>query len=47
MIQRRYAYCIGANGPQTGGLNSLKYAEKDAQRVADALKAAPCAFTKP
>lgn len=34
MMQRRYAYCIGANGPQTGGLNSLKYAEKGAQRVA-------------
>jgi HEAT repeat protein len=43
MSQKRYAYLIGANGPQTA---RLKYAEKDAKRLAGALLAHPCSFTK-
>ena len=46
MSQKRYAYLIGANGPQTDRLVTLKYAEKDAQRFAEALLAPRCAFTK-
>ncbi len=46
MSQKRYAYLIGANGPQTDRLATLKYAEKDAQRLAEALLAPRCSFTK-
>jgi hypothetical protein len=46
MVQKRYAYLMGANGPQTDRLSPLKYAEKDARRLADALKALPCDFTR-
>ena len=46
MSQKRYAYLIGANGPQTERLDALKYAEKDAQRLAEALLTPHCAFTK-
>ena len=45
MSQKRYAYLIGANGPQTDRLAMLKYAEKDAQRLAEALRTSHCAFT--
>jgi hypothetical protein len=45
MDQKRYAFIMGANGPQTESLSSLKYAERDAERLAAALKAPPCAFT--
>ena len=44
--QKRYAYLIGANGPQTEHLVTLKYAEKDAQRFAEALSSPRCAFTE-
>src|SRR6266487_1565070 len=46
MSQERYAFLIGANGSQTARLSSLKYAERDAERLATALKGSPCAFTK-
>ncbi len=46
MSQKRYAFLIGANGPQTAHLNSLNYAQRDAERLATALKGPPCAFTK-
>src|SRR5437660_2574838 len=46
MSQKRYAYLIGANGPQTEILTKLKYAEKDAKYLAEALLASPCGFTK-
>ncbi len=46
MSQKRYAYLIGANGSQTERLDTLKYAEKDAQRLAEALLAPRCSFTK-
>jgi MoxR-like ATPase len=46
MNQKRYAYLIGANGPQTEHVKALKYAHRDAQRLAEALLAPPCAFTK-
>src|SRR5260370_1589453 len=46
MSQKRYAYLIGANGPRTERLVKLKYAEKDAQRLAEALLTPHCSFTK-
>jgi len=46
MDRNRYAFLIGANGPQAGHLSSLKYAERDAECLAAALKAPLCAFTK-
>src|SRR5690349_10841729 len=46
MNQKRYAYLIGANGPQTEQVKALKYAHRDAQRLAEALLAPPCTFTK-
>jgi len=46
MGQNRYAFFIGANGPQTDRLSSLRYAERDAERLAAALTAYPCTFTK-
>src|SRR6184192_1230523 len=45
MDQKRHAFLMGANGPQSASLNSLKYAERDAERLAAALKVSPCAFT--
>src|SRR5438874_152988 len=45
MSQKRYAFLIGANGPQSERLNSLKYAERDAERLGAALKSPPCLFT--
>ena len=42
MSQKRYAYLIGANGPPS---IRLKHAEKDAIRLADALKGPYCQFT--
>src|SRR5438309_275322 len=44
MSHTRYAYCIGANGPQSSWYDSLKYAEKDAERLASALATSPCNF---
>src|SRR5436305_13593404 len=44
MGQKRYAYLIGANGPHTERLHSLKYAEKDAEHLAKALQGSRCAF---
>src|SRR6266702_1898344 len=46
MSQKRYALLIGANGPQSAHLNSLKYAERDAERLAAALRAPRCGFTQ-
>ena len=45
MSQQRYAFLIGANGPQTGPLDHLKYAESDVARLAAAYQAQPFAFT--
>jgi hypothetical protein len=45
MDQKRYAFLMGANGPQIESLSTLKYAERDAERLATALKTPPCAFT--
>src|SRR5581483_1745579 len=42
MSQKRYAYLIGANGPEHA---RLKYAESDVTRLADALKGQYCQFT--
>src|SRR5579884_1779940 len=41
MSQKRYAYLIGANGPE--GMR-LKHAERDVTRLADALKGPYCQF---
>ena len=46
MVQKRYAYLIGANGPEHGGRSRLKYAENDAKRLASAFNAFPCEFTE-
>ena len=48
MAQKRYAYLIGANGPQNQphAVESLKYAEKDIERLEAALSGDPCAFTE-
>jgi hypothetical protein len=48
MSQKRYAYLIGANGPQQQPhvIEPLKYAEKDIGRLEAALSAHPCAFTE-
>ena len=48
MAQKRYAYLIGANGPQNqpNVIESLKYAEKDVERLEKVLNAHPCAFTE-
>ncbi len=37
MSQKRYAFLIGANGPQTSMLKPLQYAECDAKRLSEAL----------
>src|SRR5437588_10593999 len=44
--QKRYAYLIGANGPEIGG-KCLKYAEKDVKLMASALEgpSSRCQFT--
>lgn len=44
MMQRRYAFLIGANGPQTQAWRALRYAERDAQRLSEALKGNLCGF---
>ena len=46
MSQKRYAFFIGANGPKNARLSSLQFAQRDAERLATALKVSPCAFTK-
>ncbi|GHO79576.1 hypothetical protein KSD_73470 [Ktedonobacter sp. SOSP1-85] len=46
MSYSRYAFCLGANGPQLPGYRSLAYAERDAERLAQALRTAPCSFTE-
>lgn len=46
MSQKRYSFFIGANGPKNPRLSSLKFAQRDAERLATALKFSPCAFTK-
>ncbi len=46
MSQKRYAFLIGANGPQTSTLKPLQYAECDAQRLSDALSDNLCAFSE-
>lgn len=46
MGQKRYAYLMGANGPQMPYKRPLHYAEQDAQRLANALNNHPCSFTK-
>ena len=42
MSQERYAFLIGANGPED---MRLKYAETDVIRLAEALKGSYCQFT--
>jgi len=44
MTQRRHAFLIGANGTSWPYATPLKHAERDAQRLAQALKEGPCAF---
>lgn len=44
MSHRRYAYCLGANGPRSSWYDPLKYAEEDAKRLASALATSPCNF---
>src|SRR5947209_6339473 len=46
MVQKRYAYLMGANGPVHGERSRLKYAENDAKRLANAFSAFPCEFTE-
>jgi tetratricopeptide (TPR) repeat protein len=47
ILQKRYAYCMGANSPQGFvKLHNLHYAERDAELLAQALKTSPCAFTE-
>src|SRR5450755_2037822 len=46
MSYRRYAYCLGANGPQGLENGPLKYAELDAMRLAKAFTDRPCHFEK-
>jgi hypothetical protein len=46
MSHKRYAYCLGANGPRSSWYEPLKYAEKDAERLATALATSPCDFTE-
>ena len=43
MSQQRYAYLIGANGPEQ---MALRYAESDALRLAEALMGPFCQFTE-
>jgi tetratricopeptide (TPR) repeat protein len=46
-IQKRYAYCMGANLPQGAGhLRPLQYAERDAELLAQAFLQRPCSFTE-
>ncbi len=45
MSQKRYAFLMGANGPQTSVMKPLQYAECDAKRLSEALRDTPCAFT--
>ena len=45
MSHNRYAYLVGANGPNTQKVNPLKYAEQDAMRLAKAFKGGYCDFT--
>ena len=44
MTQQRYAYLIGANGPEQTQITPLKYAEKDAQRLKEVFDTEPCKF---
>src|SRR5947209_7589468 len=46
MSQKRYAYLIGANGPEIKG-ERLRYAEHDIVRLADALTGPHCQFPHP
>lgn len=46
MSQKRYAYLIGANGPDEQGIEPLKYAEQDIKHLEKALSTYPCEFTK-
>src|SRR5450759_1994076 len=46
MSQKRYAYLIGANGPDKQNVVPLKYAEKDIERLKKAFSAYPCEFAK-
>ncbi len=46
MSHRRYAYCLGANGPRSSDYDPLKYAEEDAKRLATALVTSPCNFAE-
>src|SRR5579875_2403968 len=43
MSQQRYAYLLGANGPETMHLN---YAERDITRLAEVLRGGYCQFTE-
>jgi tetratricopeptide (TPR) repeat protein len=46
-IQKRYAYCMGANHPQGFvRLQPLQYAERDAELLARAFLDSPCSFTE-
>lgn len=46
MSHKRYAYSIGANGPSSSWHEPLKYAEKDAERLAATLATSPCNFAE-
>ncbi len=43
-MQKRYAFLIGANGPQSPIWPSLPYAERDVEQLANSLKKSPCEF---
>lgn len=45
MPQKRYAYLIGANGPEHQNITPLQYAEKDIERLQRALSDYPCEFS--
>nr|MDQ2888712.1 caspase family protein [Chloroflexota bacterium] len=46
-IQKRYAYCMGANHPQGfKRLHTLQYAERDAEQLARAFLDTLCSFTE-
>jgi tetratricopeptide (TPR) repeat protein len=45
MPQKRYAYLIGANGPECQNITPLQYAEKDVEHLQRALGDYPCEFS--
>lgn len=45
MPQKRYAYLIGANGPEHQNITPLQYAEKDIEHLQRAFGDYPCEFS--